>query len=74
MPMTLQTILARIPSVPNPTNSALLAEFHEYLKSIGASDHHQKNELYANILFAIHLGQSRSFFDVSRKDDVLSSG
>ncbi len=71
MPLTLQRLLARIPSVPNQTNAAILSEFHEYLRGIGASDHHQKNELYANILFANHLGPEKTFFDISKKDDIM---
>ncbi|MGI0048153.1 MAG: hypothetical protein ACREAW_01300 [Nitrososphaera sp.] len=70
--MTLQTILARIPSVPNETNAALLSEFHNYMKKTGASEHHQKNELYANILFANHLSLAKTFFDIAKKDDVIA--
>jgi hypothetical protein len=72
MPMTLQTVLARIPSVPNQTNGALLSEFHEYMKNIGASERHQKNELYQTMLFAYHLGPNTTFFDVTKSTEVLA--
>ena len=41
------------------------------MKKIGASEHHQKNELYANILFANYLDPVRTFFEVSKKDEFI---
>lgn len=70
MPMNLTTVLSKIPSVPNQENAALLNEFHEYMKRNGAGEHHIKNELYANIQFAIFLGEKTTFFDVSKKTQI----
>ncbi len=39
-------ILSRIPNIPNSTNAKLLNDSHDYLKTIGSSDSHIKNELH----------------------------
>lgn len=71
MPMSITTVLSRISQVSNKTNAALLLELNDYMRSTGASESHVKNEVYSNLLFAMHL-QNRSFFDVSKQSEITS--
>src|SRR5690606_8394858 len=57
--------------VPNPANAALLLELNDYMRRTGASDSHIKNEVYSNLLFAMHL-KERSFFDISKQSEIIS--
>jgi hypothetical protein len=47
MPVKLTTTVKKIASIPNSINSTLLNEFYQYMKSNGASDSHQNNNLKA---------------------------
>lgn len=67
MPMNLSIIISKIKCVPNATNVALLDEFYDYLTRNGAGENHIKNELYANIQFAMFLGKDVTFHDVDKK-------
>lgn len=71
MPTKLTTI-SKIASLPNSTNSALINEFHQYMKSNGASERHQNNNLKAVIAFANFLGTDTTFLDVQLKEQIMS--
>ncbi len=47
MPVKLTTTVKKIADIPNSTNSTLLSEFYQYMKSNGASDSHLNNNLKA---------------------------
>jgi hypothetical protein len=57
MPVKLTTTIKKIASIPNSTNSTLLSEFCQYMKSNGASESHQNNNLKALISFAHFLAK-----------------
>ena len=52
MPVKLSTTVKSISSIPNPTNSALLHEFYEYMKSNGISENYQNGNLKILTYFA----------------------
>ena len=62
----------KIMSMPNSLNSTLLSEFFQYMKSNGASESHQNNNLKALISFAYFLGPNVSFYDIKQKDMITS--
>lgn len=71
MPATLSTTVKHIyDKVPNPVNSELIAEFHEYMKDNGASQRHQNNNLKAIIVYADFLGPEKTFYQVKSKDEI----
>ena len=73
MPTKLTTTINKIASLPNSTNSALINEFHQCMKSNGASErHHQNNNLKAIIAFANFLGTDTTFFDIQLKEHITS--
>ena len=72
MPSKLATTINKIALLPNPTNSALINEFYQYMKSNGASERHQNNNLKAIIAFANFLGTDTTFFDVQLKEQIMS--
>ena len=72
MPTKLTTTISKIASLPNSTNSALINEFHQYMKSNGASERHQNNNLKAVIAFANFLGTDTTFLDVQLKEQIMS--
>jgi integrase/recombinase XerD len=72
MPVKLSTTINSLSSIPNPTNSALLYEFHKYMKSIGTSESYQNGNLMIMIYFARFLGDATDFHSVQKKDQVLS--
>ena len=61
MPVKLTTTIKKIASIPNSINSTLLSEFCQYMKSNGASESHQNNNLKALISFA-HFWARMSLF------------
>ena len=67
MPVKLTTTVKKIADIPNSTNSTLLSQFYQYMKSNGTSDSHQNNNLKALTSFAHFLG-SVTFFDIKRSD------
>jgi integrase/recombinase XerD len=71
MPVKLTTTIKKIASIPNSINSTLLSEFCQYMKSNGASESHQNNNLKALISFAHFLG-SVTFSDIKRSEMVIS--
>jgi integrase/recombinase XerD len=72
MPAKLSTTIGSISSIPNPTNSALVHEFYEYMKSIGTSESYQNDNLKVIIYFARFLDAVTDFLSVQRKDQILS--
>jgi len=70
MPTTLATTVKHIhDGVPNPINSQLIAEFHEFMKDNGASQRHQNNNLKTIIAYAEFLGADRTFYQVRSDED-----
>src|SRR5919199_1197951 len=53
MPSKLSTTISKIAAIPNPTNSMLISEFHNYMETSGASERHQNNSLKMVIAFVI---------------------
>ena len=72
MPIKLTTTISKIASLSNSTNSALINEFYQYMKSNGSSERHQNNNLKAVIAFANFLGTDTTFFDVQLKEQITS--
>jgi hypothetical protein len=71
MPVKLTTTIKKIASIPNSINSTLLSEFYQYMKSNGASESHQNNNLKALTSFAHFLG-SVTFSDIKRSEMITS--
>lgn len=72
MPAKLTTTVNNICSVPDHTNGALIKEFSEYTKDNGSSEHNQNNNLKAVIAFAKFLGDSTTFYDIKKKEQITS--
>lgn len=73
MPTTLSTTVKHIyDKVPNPENSQLIADFHQFMKDNGTSERHQNNNLKAIIAFAGFLGGDKTFREVKSKDQVIN--
>jgi integrase/recombinase XerD len=72
MPAKLTTTINKISFVPNPTNSAIIQEFSEYMKGNGSSEHHQNNNLKAVITFAKFLGSHPTFYDIQKKEQITA--
>jgi predicted AAA+ superfamily ATPase len=70
MPVKLTTTIKKIASIPNSINSTLLSEFCQYMKSNGASESHQNNNLKALISFAHFLGINVTFYDIKQNDMI----
>ena len=71
LPLKLTTTISKIRSVPNHTNSVIISDFNEYLKSIGCSEHHQNNNLKAAIAFARFLGPDITFYEINKKEQII---
>jgi integrase/recombinase XerD len=71
MPTTLSTTISKIQLVPNSINASLIAEFHNYMVSNGASQRHQNNCLRAVIAFAKYLGPHCTFYDLQRPEQII---
>jgi ribosomal protein L40E len=72
MPSKLSTTISKIRDIPNLTNSSLVGEFYEYMKTNDASERHQNNSLKMVIAFANYLGKEISFYDIKDKEQVIS--
>ena len=72
MPVKLTTTVKKIADIPNSTNSTLLSEFYQYMKSNGASDSHLNNNLKALTSFAHFFGTNATFYDIKRSDMITS--
>ena len=71
MPTTLSTTLSKIEYHPNVINATLVAEFHQYMVSNGASERHQNNSLKMVIAYAIYLGPTITFYDIERPEQII---
>ena len=72
MPVKLSTTIGSISSIPNPTNSTLIQEFYEYMKSIGTSENYQNGNLKIMIYFARSLGPATDLHSIQKKEQVVS--
>ena len=72
MPVKLTTTVKKIAYIPNSTNSTLLSEFYQYMKSNGSSDSHLNNNLKALTSFAHFLGSNVTFYDIKQNDMIIS--
>lgn len=64
MPVKLSTTINSISSVPNPANSTIIHEFHQYVKSIGTSENYQNGNLKIIIYFGRFLGPTTDFYSI----------
>jgi integrase/recombinase XerD len=71
MPTKLTTTISKIASIPNSVNSELVNDFYEYMKSNGASERHQNNNLKVMIAYAKFLGTDVSFYNVQKKEQIM---
>jgi hypothetical protein len=68
----LSPTINKIQALSNSTNSKTLTEFLTYMKNNGSSERHQNNNLTVMIEFAIFLGTNTTFYDVKKKEQILS--
>src|SRR5581483_2630188 len=52
--------------------ASLISEFYQYLVDNGSSERHQNNNLKAMIAFAGYLGANTTFYDINRKEQILT--
>ena len=71
MPTKLTTTISKIASIPNSVNSELIDDFYKYMKSNGASERHQNNNLKVMIAYARFLGTGISFYNVQKKEQIM---
>ncbi|MGA9152249.1 MAG: hypothetical protein WBZ36_16870, partial [Candidatus Nitrosopolaris sp.] len=71
MPAKLTTTINKICSVPNTTNSAIIRQFSEYMRTNGSSEHHQNNNLKAVIAFAKFIGPHSTFYQIQTNDEII---
>ena len=72
MPTKLTTTISKIASIPNSVNSELINDFYEYMKSNGASERHQNNNLKVMIAYAKFLGTDVSFYNIHKKEQIIA--
>ena len=72
MPSKLSTTVSKIATVPNNTNSVLIAEYYQYIKTNGVSERHQNNSLKMVIAFANSLRKDITFYDIRSKEQITS--
>jgi hypothetical protein len=63
----LETVLDKISTIPNPVNSSLIQEFHQFMADNRKSDSYMKNNLKALILFSHELGPNVTLYDIQKK-------
>jgi len=62
----------KIGLVSNKENSSIIYDFYKYMQEKGSSDNHQVNNLKVVIDFANFLGPDITFYEVSRKKEIIS--
>ena len=72
MPTKLTTTVSKIVSIPNSVNSELINDFYQYMKSNGASERHQNNNLKVMIAYARFLGTDVSFYNIQKKEPIIA--
>lgn len=68
----LSTTINKIQNLPNSSNAKIVNEFLMYMKNNGSSERHQNNNLNVIIEFATFLGSNITFYDINKKDQILS--
>src|SRR5215203_1282681 len=68
----LSTTINKIQSLPNSFNSKIINEFLIYMKGNGSSERHQNNNLNVLIEFSNHFDSDTTFYDINKKEQVLS--
>jgi len=68
----LSTTINKIQSLPNSFNSKTINEFLNYMKGNGSSERHQNNNLNVLIEFSNHFDSDTTFYDINKKEQVLS--
>jgi len=72
LPAELSTTLDKVRGVENRQNRALLEEYCQFLRNIGASDRHQSNTLKAAFVFSAFLSTEVVLSEISRKERILA--
>src|ERR687897_1751186 len=68
----LSTTIKKIQCLPNSSNSKIINDFLLYMKGNGSSERHQNNNLNVLIEVAFFLGPNITFYDVNKKEQILS--
>lgn len=72
MPTSLGTTVRHISdAVPNTVNSALISDFHAYMKGNDTSERHQNNNLKVMIAYSKYLDPDTTFYQIARKESIL---
>ena len=71
MPFKLSTTIGKIQNLPNSKNIEIVNDFLEYMRSNSSSEHHQNNNLKVLITFSNLIGKDNSFYDISKKEQIL---
>jgi len=72
MPVKLSTTISDTSSISNPTNSTLIHEFYQYMKSMGTSENYQNGNLKIIIYFAKFVGPTTDFYSIQKKEQILA--
>ena len=73
MPTKLSTTVRNIiTAIPNASNSNLVDEYYQYMKSNNKSEKYQNNNLKAIIAYAKFLAPDVTFYDIQKKDQILA--
>lgn len=68
--MKLSTVFSHVEAIPNKCNKTLVHEFYEYLRDTNKSPTTQKQMLIALTGFARYLGPDKTFYDITKKEEV----
>ena len=66
------TTINKIEKLPNSSNSKIINDFLIYMKDNGSSERHQNNNLIVMIEFSNSFGSNPSFYDINKKEQILS--
>ncbi len=72
MSVKLTTTIKNIKLLENRTNIELIQGFYNYLKSNNTSESYQNQNIKALINFAKFLGPNRDFYQLSKREEILS--
>ena len=72
MPTKLSTTVSKIHTIPNAANTAIIEEFHKYMKDNDASERHQNNALKVVIAYAKFLGSDNILYNIKHKEQIIS--
>ena len=68
----LSTTIEKIQHLPNSSNRITLNEFLFYMENNGSSERHQNNNLIVMIEFSNYFGSNPSFYEINKKEQILS--